>query len=85
MCRHSDPPPPPLRRQLHDTGSEKEQRSLIRQLAAQAGNDDMKRILSSVGKVVPIKVLDAKPKVLRHDTDANALLGGSIFSMIFQG
>eukprot|EP00955_Chlamydomonas_euryale_P085706 364145-Chlamydomonas_euryale.AAC.3 len=72
-------------RRLRETGSEKEQRALIRTLVAQAGNDEVKKVLSSVGKVQPAKAQPAdKPQpVRRPGNEQDELLGGAIFNMIF--
>ena len=81
--------------QLGTIGSENKQRALIRTLVAQAGNEEVKKLLSSVAKLQPAAGTGAaaaaaaasaakKAKPASGSTQADdALLGGAIFNLIF--
>ena len=80
--------------QLGTIGSENKQRALIRTLVAQAGNEEVKKLLSSVAKLQPAAGTGAaaaaaasaakKAKPASGSTqEDDPLLGGAIFNLIF--
>jgi len=71
-------------RQLQQAMSEREQRNLIRQLVAQAGDEEVRKVLSSMGKITPIVLSEPQPKYRHVETEQDQHLSGAIFGMIFQ-
>ncbi|GAX73215.1 hypothetical protein CEUSTIGMA_g668.t1 [Chlamydomonas eustigma] len=72
-------------KQLLGLGSENKQRGLIKQLVAQAGNEEVKKLLSiiSAPKLQPVSQKTHQMKPQQAKVASEDLLGGAIFNMIF--
>jgi hypothetical protein len=73
------PPPPPqlledFHAALHATGSEKEQRNLVKTLLCTAGDEAVRRVLNAVSKVPPLRVAEPRRRAPGEVDDEGAFL-----------
>ncbi len=59
---------------LHATGSEKEQRNLLKTLLCSTGDEGVRRVLNAVSKVPPLRVAEPRQRLPgQHNDDGDFL------------